>query len=206
KRPHRVGGAEHRDGAAEADALGGAGNSPEHYLGRRDEVVGPVVLADGHHVEAAGIGSLGQGQQLLHPLGRGATIDVVDVGQVFGGRHAERSVAQSKHLFGRVTSIASNELLAHFPQPTVISGGVEVTFHRLKLFLAEKAAAHVGHFGIGSQENTGLRAFFRRNHERPPQAEQGTHNAARLLAVAGGHCAGVQAVGRDVGDAVGAQP
>ena len=56
---HRVVGAEHRDGAGEADPLGDRRARAEHDGRRGDRVVGPVVLADREHVEPELVGERG---------------------------------------------------------------------------------------------------------------------------------------------------
>ena len=56
---HRVVGAEHRDGGAEADAAGAPGDGREHDLGRGDGEVGAVVLADAEEVDAQLVGQHG---------------------------------------------------------------------------------------------------------------------------------------------------
>jgi hypothetical protein len=65
---HGVVGAEHGDGAGEADALGLYCRRGEHDGGRGDEEVGAVVLADAKYVEPELVGKLDLLHQLLHPL------------------------------------------------------------------------------------------------------------------------------------------
>ena len=66
--PHRIVGAEHCDGAAEADGLGAGGGGEDHGGRRGDELLA-VVLAEGEHVEADLIGQLDLFEQVGEALG-----------------------------------------------------------------------------------------------------------------------------------------
>ena len=70
---HRVVGAEHGDGARQADALRALGRRGEHDRGRRDGEVRPVVLADAEDVEPDLVGELDLLDQVAQPL-RGLTV------------------------------------------------------------------------------------------------------------------------------------
>jgi hypothetical protein len=70
----RVVRAEHGDGGGEADPAGPTGDGGQDHLGRRDDEVGAVVLADAEHVEAHRLGQLRLLHDLAHPL-RGAGRD-----------------------------------------------------------------------------------------------------------------------------------
>ena len=64
----RVVGAEDRDGGAEVDALGAAGDRGEDDLRRADGEVGAVVLADAEEVDAELVGQLGLGDDVAEDL------------------------------------------------------------------------------------------------------------------------------------------
>ena len=85
----RVVGAEHRDGGAEADALGAAGDGGEHDLRRADGEVRAVVLAHAEEVDADLVGQLGLRDDVAEDLGvrLGAAVGVD--GDVAEGVEAE---------------------------------------------------------------------------------------------------------------------
>ena len=66
---HRVVGAQHGDGGAEADALGAARDGGEHHLGGRDREVGAVVLADAEEVDPDPVGEHGLVDHVADHLG-----------------------------------------------------------------------------------------------------------------------------------------
>jgi hypothetical protein len=61
-------GAQHGDGARQADALRARCSGAEHDGGRRNDEVGAVVLADAEDVEADLLGELGLLEQVAHAL------------------------------------------------------------------------------------------------------------------------------------------
>ncbi len=54
--PHRILRAQYRDGGAEPDAFGSAGDRGQHHVTRRVHEIGPVMLADVERVDTDGIG------------------------------------------------------------------------------------------------------------------------------------------------------
>jgi hypothetical protein len=68
KHAHRVGGAQHRHGASQADALGARRSSRQNYGRGRVEVFGAVVLTDTKYVEPHLVGALNPFEQQAHGL------------------------------------------------------------------------------------------------------------------------------------------
>ena len=88
----RIVGAEHRDGGAEPDPLGAAGDRGEHDLGRADGEVRAVVLADAEGVHAHPVGQLGLGDDVAEDLGVGLGAAVGVHGDVAEGVEAQLDV------------------------------------------------------------------------------------------------------------------
>ena len=88
-------GAEHGDGARQADALGARGAAASEHDGRRgDREVGAVVLADAEDVEPDLVGQLDLLDQVAQPLLRGL-IPGSDVGErVDAELHGRRLITQ----------------------------------------------------------------------------------------------------------------
>ena len=83
---HRIVGAEHRHGARQADALGALGGGRQHDRGRRDDEVGPVVLADAEDVEADLVGQLDLLEQVGQPPLLGDRLAGLRIGRAVGER------------------------------------------------------------------------------------------------------------------------
>ncbi len=80
--------AEHRDGGAEVDSPGAAGDRAEDNLGRADGEVRAVVLTDAEGVYAHSVGQLGLGDNVAEDLGVGFRAAVRVHGDVAEGVEA----------------------------------------------------------------------------------------------------------------------